>query len=131
VPGANTPTLAGIDLGNLGSYTVSVTNTTGLPCSKTSTPVVIADSATTKLFIYPSPNEGQFRVAYYTAVTNAKNTLVIFDSKGSQVYNRSYTMSTPYQLMNVDMRQHAGGIYRVVLFNQAGKKLAHGAVVIQ
>jgi hypothetical protein len=131
VTGAGSPTLSGIDLNNLGSYTVTVTNSTGLPCSKTSTPILIADSASAKLFIYPSPNAGQFQVAYYTPGTNAKNTLVIFDAKGARVYSRSFTMNSPYQLMPVDMRQHSSGIYRVLLFNQAGKKLADGSVVIQ
>lgn len=131
VTGAGSPTLPGIGLGNLGSYTVTVTNTTGLPCSNTSLPVQIADSATAKLFIYPSPNAGEFQAVYYTTGTNVKNTLVVFDAKGARVYSRTYTLNSPYQLMPVDMRHHSRGIYRVVLFNQAGKKMAAGAVVIQ
>jgi len=131
VSGATTATLAGIDLDDLGSYTVTVTNTTGLPCSNTSAALAISDSATTKLFIYPSPNAGQFKVSYYTPGANAKNTLTIYDSKGAHVYTRSYALSSPYQIMNVDMRQHGRGIYHVVLFDKTGKKLADGAVVIQ
>ncbi len=131
VPGATTATLSGIDLGDVGSYTVTVTNTTGLACSNTSPAMVIADSATTKLFIYPSPNGGQFSVAYYTPGTGAKNTLVIYDSKGAQVYSRSYALTSPYQIMSVDLRQHGRGIYRVALFDKTGKKMADGSVVIQ
>ncbi len=131
VPGATLSTLAGIDLANLGNYTVTVTNTSGLPCSNTSTPKLIGDSATTKLFIYPSPNNGQFKVAYYTPGTNAINRLIIFDSKGSQVYNRTYNLLSPYQLMNVDLRQHGRGIYRVIVFDKTGLKMATGSVVIQ
>ncbi len=131
VPGATTAILSGIDLSDVGSYTVTVTNTTGLPCNNTSPAKVIADSATTKLFIYPSPNGGQFSVVYYTPGTNAKNTLVIYDSKGAQVYNRSYAITSPYQTMPVDLRQHGRGIYRVALFDKTGKKIADGSVVIQ
>lgn len=131
VPGGTTPTLTGIDLSDVGSYTVTVTNTTGLPCSNTSAAVAIADSATTKLFIYPSPNAGQFSVAYYTPGTNAKNTIVVYDSKGAHVYTKSYSLLSPYQVMSVDMRQHARGIYRVVLFDRTGKKMADGSVVLQ
>ena len=131
VPGATLSTLAGIDLTNLGNFTVTVTNTSGLPCSNTSTPKLIGDSATTRLFIYPSPNNGQFKVAYYTPGTNAINRLIIFDSKGSQVYNRTYNLLSPYQLMNVDLRQHGRGIYRVIVFDKIGLKMAAGSVVIQ
>ncbi|HEV7781775.1 MAG TPA: S8 family serine peptidase [Chitinophagaceae bacterium] len=131
VAGATTSALTGIDLDDLGSYTVTVTNTTGLPCTNTSTAMVIKDSVTTKLFIYPSPNSGQFKVAYYTSGANAVNRLVIYDSKGAMVYNRTYPISSPYQTMNVDMLRYNAGIYHVVLFDKAGKKLADGTVVIQ
>ena len=131
ISGATTTTLTGIDLEDVGSYTVTVTNTTGLPCSNTSAALAISDSATTRLVIYPSPNSGQFNVRYYTTGTNVQNRLVIYDSKGAQVYNRGYAISSPYQIMNVDMRQHGRGIYRVVLFDRTGKKLADGSVVIQ
>ncbi len=131
VPGATSATLAGIDLDKLGSYTVTVTNTTGLSCSNTSPALAISDSATTRLFIYPSPNAGQFKIAYYTSGANASNRVIIYDAKGSHVYNRSYPITSPYQTMNVDMRQHGRGVYRVVLFDRLGKKLADGSVVIQ
>ena len=131
VTGATLSTLTGIDLDDLGSYTVTVTNTSGLPCTNTSAPKLIADSASSKLFIYPSPNNGQFKVAYYTPGTNALNRLIIFDSKGSQVFNRTYNLLSPYQLMNVDLRQHGRGIYRVIVFDKAGIKMASGSVVIQ
>jgi hypothetical protein len=132
IPGATGATLANIDLNGLGSYTVTVTNAgTGLPCSNTSSALAIADSATTKLFIYPSPNNGQYSVVYYTASTNAKNTVVVYDSKGAMVFKRTYTLSSPYQQMNVDMQRNSKGIYRVLLFNSAGQKLGQGSVVIQ
>ncbi len=131
VPGATTATLTGIDLDDLGSYTVMTTNTTGLLCSNTSAALVIGDSATSKLFIYPSPNGGQFKVRYYTTGANAQNTLVIFDSKGGRIYSGNYLIGSPYQIMDVDIRQHGRGIYRVVLFSRAGKKIADGSVVVQ
>ncbi len=131
IPGATSATLSGITLDGIGSYTVTVTNTTGLPCSNISPAKTIADSATTKLFIYPSPNSGQFKVVYYSPGTNVKNTLTIYDSKGARVYTKLYTLNSPYQVMDVDLSRNRGGIYRVVVSNAAGKKLAVGDVVIQ
>lgn len=130
ITGATSNTISGINLDGIGSYTVTVTNTTGLACSNTSPAVAIGDSATTKLFIYPSPNNGNFRVVYYSPGTNVKNTLTIYDSKGALVLNQVYTLNSPYQAMYVDMSRNRGGLYRVVLTNAAGKKVATGTVSI-
>ena len=130
VPGGTTSTLTDIDLDDLGSYTVTVTNTTGLPCAGTSPALVISDSASTRLFIYPSPNAGEFKVTYYTQ-GNTQHTIVIFDSKGAMVYRRTHPITAPYQRLDVDMRRNSKGLYRVVLFDKNGKKLADGSVVLQ
>jgi hypothetical protein len=130
IPGATASTLAGINIDGLGSYTVTVTNTTGLPCSNTSLARAITDSATNKLFIYPSPNNGHFRVVYHTPGTNVKYTLTIYDSKGALVLKDVYTINSPYQGMEVELLRNRGGLYRVVLSDASGKKLGVGAVVI-
>jgi hypothetical protein len=131
IPGAGGPTLMGLTLDDLGSYTVVVNNTTGLPCTSTSPVKVLSDSATTRLFIYPSPNEGQFSVVFYTIGANARNTVTVYDSKGAQVFSRHYAIQSPYQRMDVDMRRHGKGVYRVVLHDRNGKKLGDGSVLIQ
>ncbi len=131
IPAANGSALTGININDLGDYTVSVTNVTGLPCSNSSDILSITDSVTYNLFIFPSPNNGQFNVAYYTTGSNASNTLVIFDAKGARVYSASYSITSPYQLMKVDMRQHGSGVYLVLLYDRNGKKIAKGKVLIQ
>ncbi len=131
IPGATGSTITGLDLDDLGDYTVVVNNTTGLPCTSTSPEFVVKDSATTKLFIYPSPNSGQFQVTYYTIGANAKNTIRIIDSKGAEVYTRSHSILAPYQRLDVDLRRFGKGVYRVVLFDRNGKKLGDGSVLIQ
>ena len=131
IPAANGSALTGININDLGDYTVSVTNVTGLPCSNSSDILSITDSVTYNLFIFPSPNNGQFNVAYYTTGSNASNTLVIFDAKGARVYSASYSITSPYQLMKVDMRQHGSGVYMVMLYDRNGKKIAKGKVLIQ
>lgn len=131
VPGATSASITGINLNNLGSYTVTVTNATGLPCSKTSNAVVISDSASSRLFIFPSPNNGQFTVSYYNEAANDVYTLTITDSKGALLYQKTNTVSSSYQMIPVDIRRHGGGLYIVTLHNKAGKKIATGKVLVQ
>lgn len=127
VPGASAATL-NVNLDQLGSYTVTVTNPGN--CSNTSALVTISDSASTKLFILPNPNSGQFDVIYYSAASNT-HILRIFDSKGAIVYSNAYPITGPYQRMSVDMRSGGKGTYVVALFNNSGKRVATGKVVIQ
>ncbi len=131
IPASSGSTLTGVNIYDLGNYTVSVTNRTGLPCSNLSNALAISDSASNNLFIFPNPNSGQFNVAYYSPGTNVNNTLVIFDSKGARVYSRVYSIMSPYQMMNVDLRQHGRGVYLVALFDRSGKKIAKGKVMIR
>lgn len=131
IPGASSNTITGIALSGIGNYTVTVTNTSGLPCSNTSPIKAITDSVTAKLFIYPSPNDGEFKVAYYTPGSNVKNTLTIFDMLGRMVYTKVYTISSPYQTMDVDLRRFGKGEYQVVLSDASGKKIAVGQAVTQ
>ncbi len=131
IPGATSQTLTGIDVNKLGSYTVSVTNTSGLPCTNTSTAFAVADSATTKLFIMPNPNRGKFYVSYHSS-SNTNYMLTVYDTKGALIYQKQYNISSPYQLMEVNLA-FAGrkGLYHLVLTGNGGKRIATGKVVIQ
>lgn len=128
VPGASGNSIY-IDHNQLGSYSVRVTNSGN--CSTTSALVNIADSASTRLFILPNPNSGVFDVVYHSSAATNNHTLVIFDSKGTLVYRKAYPISGPYQRMPVDMRNSGKGEYIVTLFNNSGKRVASGKVVIQ
>lgn len=128
VPGGNTQSIQVNSL-QLGSYSVMVTNSGG--CSNTSALLPVSDSATAKLFIFPSPNRGNFEVSYYSGTSNAARQLVIYDSRGARVYMKSYIATTAYYREPVDMRRYGKGIYRVVLFDQQGKTMATGSVVIE
>jgi hypothetical protein len=130
IPSATTPSIADIDLDDRGAYSVRVTNTTGLPCANTSSDLVIKDSVSNKLFIYPSPNTGQFRVTWYSASATTF-TLNLYDSKGAKVYSSKHSVTGAYQPINMDMRVSGKGVYRVVLFDKTGNKLADGSVVVQ
>jgi len=127
IPGALGTTLT-VHLDQLGSYSVQVTNAGN--CSNTSSIVSISDSASVKLFILPNPNRGQFDVIYHSAMANM-HSLRIFDSKGALAFRNDYPITGPYQPMRVDMRNAGKGTYVVSLFNNSGKRVASGKVVIQ
>lgn len=130
IAGATGVTIQGIDLAQLGDYSVRVANQIGLPCSNLSNVVAIGDSATQRLFILPNPSKGQFEVAYYAA-GNEQYTLTIYDGRGALAFRRSYPIAGAYQRMAVDIRQHASGIYQLVLTDRSGKRLANGKVLIR
>jgi hypothetical protein len=118
------------DVTTLGNYRVDIINPiTG--CNNQSSLLLIKDSASSRLFIFPSPNSGQFTVAYYNAGgNNTQQTITIYDSHGAKVYNGIFAVTSPYQLNSIDMRRALRGIYYVVLGNSSGKKTAEGKVLI-
>ncbi|MEQ1675808.1 MAG: S8 family serine peptidase [Chitinophagaceae bacterium] len=130
IPGATGATLSGMDIDDLGSYTVTVTNTSGLPCSNTSPALALLDSAITKLFIMPNPNSGEFDVAYYSAGTD-RYTVSLYDSKGAIIFSKSANIGAPYQRIHVNIKQHGRGVYQVVLTDKSGKRIANGQVLVQ
>ena len=129
VPGATTERIV-VDVDNLGDYSVMVNDVNG--CTNSSASLTISEAANDILFIYPSPNTGQFQVRYYNLNGNAVNprTLSIYDSKGARVFSRTYNITLPYSRMDVDMSNYSKGIYRVELGDVNGKRLKTGSVVI-
>lgn len=128
VSGNNSP--LNVTLDNLGSYTMTVTNNSVPPCTNTSAALVIADSVTTKLFVYPNPTDGAFQVRYYTATIGA-HTVSVYDAKGALVFTKAYPVINTYQQLDVDLKKHGSGVYQVVLHDKNGKKLAAKQVVVQ
>ncbi|HQY12998.1 MAG TPA: T9SS type A sorting domain-containing protein, partial [Ferruginibacter sp.] len=120
------------DVNQLGTYTVIATigSCTSLPAS-----IVISDSASSKLWIYPSPNTGLFTVSYYVPGASSTNRttqkLTIHASDGKLVYSKELAISQPYQLEKVDLRRSGHGVYYVVLRDAGGKKIKTGEVVIR
>lgn len=130
VPGATSQTLSvGVD--GLGSYTVRVTSVLG--CTALSNAVNITDSASNKLFITPNPSNGVFKVRYYTSATNYGflRYLLVYDSKGGQVFNKPFTVTAPYMSMDVTGVHLAPGIYHVVVTDYRGEALVSGKALVQ
>ena len=130
VPGATGNTLV-VDVDALGEYTVSVADANGcgnaVPAS-----ITITDAPNDIMFIYPSPNTGQFQIRYHSAAGNnpLPRIVNIYDSKGARVYSKTYTVSVPYTRMVVDMSGFQKGIYQVELADRNGKRIKTGRVVI-
>ena len=129
VPGATNERIV-VDVDNMGDYSVMVNDVNG--CTNSSASLTISEAANDILFIYPSPNTGQFQVRYYNLNGNAVNprTLSIYDSKGARVFSRTYNITLPYSRMDVDMSNYSKGIYRVELGDVNGKRIKTGSVVI-
>src|SRR5690606_1843530 len=84
IPGVTGTTYV-VDSVEVGDYRVDIVNqVTG--CNNTSNVLVIGTTASERLFIFPSPNNGQFTVSYYnSAGVSSQRSIVVFDSKGSRV----------------------------------------------
>ncbi|MDB5203721.1 MAG: hypothetical protein JWQ27_3130 [Ferruginibacter sp.] len=130
VTGATNNTLK-VDVDNLGAYFVRVNDVNG--CNSQSASINISDSVNNEiLFIYPSPNSGQFQVRYFSANGNnpLPRKLTIYDGKGARVFSRTYTIAGPYSKMDVDMKNHGKGIYMVELADVQGNRIKTGRVLI-
>ncbi|GAB2810501.1 GEVED domain-containing protein [Ferruginibacter profundus] len=113
----------------IGDYTLSVTDAKG--CSNTSTVFYLGDSVSNRLFITPNPNNGKFQVIYHnTRYNSLHRKLTVYDSWGTRIWTRDYTVSGTYQPMDVDMRNYPAGIYLIQLGDFNGKPLASGNVFI-
>lgn len=121
-----------VDVDALGTYTVEVSDANGcgnaVPAS-----ITISSAANDILFIYPSPNSGQFQVRYFSELgaTAYPRLLNMYDSKGSRVFSKSYSITSPYTRLDVDASRLSRGIYSVELIDFNGNRLKTGRVLIQ
>jgi hypothetical protein len=103
----------------------------GLTCSNQSAVVTIDATVSNKLFIFPSPNDGNFTVSYYNnGGTSTQRSISIFDSKGARVFSGQFPVTGPYTLIPINLQKANTGIYYVVIGDATGKKLAEGKVHI-
>jgi subtilisin-like proprotein convertase family protein len=129
------PTVSGAtypaDVDRLGNYQVMITDVNG--CSNSTNILPITDSLSSRLFIYPNPNQGQFQVRYHSVTGNSSlpRMLAIYDAKGALVMTQNYTIGKPYDRMDVDFRKLSKGVYAINLLDRNGKRLAHGKVIVQ
>ncbi len=118
-----------VDIDHLGDYSVTVTDVNG--CVNSSNHLLISDSLTSRVFIYPNPNGGVFFVRYdpnHTSVTPFG--LNIYDAIGKRIYSQTYPLGAPYAAMKVDMSNFSTGMYSVEVTDVDGNRLGIGRVEI-
>jgi len=123
-----------VTVANPGSYQVRIHETwpSSIFCSSLSQVVTIDASVSSKLFIFPSPNDGNFTVSYYNNGGNStQRRIIIFDSKGSTVFDRKFPVAGSYTLIPVNLEKANRGIYYVVVGDVNGMKLAEGRVHVR
>ena len=128
IPGATLSTYT-VDIDHLGSYVLKVTDVNG--CTNISNTIVIGDSVSGRVFIYPNPNTGRFQVRYnpmHNAVTPYG--INIIDALGKRVLTQQYTLGVPYAPMYVDLSNAGSGVYWVEVVDVDGNRLAMGRVEI-
>ncbi|MGB5006155.1 MAG: hypothetical protein WBO39_04410, partial [Ferruginibacter sp.] len=131
VPGANSLTLV-VHADELGQYTARATAATG--CTALSNAITITAESSNQLFITPNPNNGQFKVRFYTSANalGFVRHLVMFAENGQKVFDQTYPITAPYSSMDIDARRLPKGIYIVMLTDAFGNEvLATGKVIIQ
>lgn len=119
-----------VDSVEVGNYQVKILNpTTG--CNNQSNVLVIGATASSNLFIFPTPNTGRFTVSYYNSSGAAgKQSLAIYDTRGQRVYNAQVNVNGPYTLHDVNLTGVSRGIYYVVIGDGSGKKITESKVMI-
>jgi Metallo-peptidase family M12B Reprolysin-like/Secretion system C-terminal sorting domain len=131
IPGATSNTYT-VTVNNLGVYRAVVTDQATGTCINQSNTLTIGASPSDKLFIFPSPNDGQFTVTYYNGQTvSTTQGITIYDSYGRRVYNNIFPVNQAYQLHKIDLRRYSAGVYLVVIRDFSGKKIKTGKVVIR
>lgn len=123
-----------VNVNDLGAYQVAIRETwpSNLFCSSLSPVVTITANVSDRLFIFPSPNDGNFSVSYYNAgLSNTQRRIRVIDGKGAVVFDQLFAISGPYTIIPVNLTRASRGLYYVVVGDAAGQKLAEGKVHVR
>ena len=123
-----------INVENTGAYQVKIQEvfTGGLTCANQSAIVTIEATPSDKLFVFPTPNDGQFTVSYYNnGGNNTTRSVTVYDSRGTRVKVKTFSVSGPYTLLSLDIRPAQKGIYYIVVGDANGKVLARRNIAVQ
>jgi hypothetical protein len=136
---ANTGNTRIVNIEQVGNYQVNiqevfapdVNNPNSITCANQSQVVSITAEVSNRLFIFPSPNDGQFTVSYYNGSSgSSQRSVTIFDAHGAKVYHAKFSVSGAYTLLPINIRTASRGIYFVVIGDPSGKRIAKGNVVV-
>ncbi len=130
VSGANSSTLSGITVDQLGTYTASITTANG--CTVLSAPLVIKDSVTDKLFVYPNPTNGKFKIRYYSSRQSFGflRTVTVYNSFGERVYLKKLPVTGAYSSMDIDISNAGRGLFILVVSDFYGTRLVTSKIEV-
>ncbi len=124
----NTNVLSGLDVDAIGDLYVTFTDQNG--CSANSNTITLKAKQDFQFFVYPVPNDGRFAVRFYAYTLGVKRTLRVWDSKGTVVFSKEFTMNANYERMDVDISKYSAGAYHVELQDAGGKLLGSTTIVV-
>jgi len=125
--GTVNPLIVNVD--GIGTYTVRITDVNG--CTNTSGSIVIGDSTSGRVWIYPNPTGGVFGVRYNPTHNNVlPRGINIYDATGKRILTQKYTLGIPFAPMVVDLSNYSSGVYWVEVVDVDDQRLAVGRVEI-
>ena len=114
-----------VDFENRGSYTAMAIS----ECTNMSNTLIIGDSATSKMFIYPNPNNGQFYIQFFGTDQSKSGKITMFDSKGSRVISQTFNLTSSYEKIEVIAKKLAAGTYMIMVNDSKGNKINSGKLI--
>jgi hypothetical protein len=123
ITGATGTTLGPLDIDDIGRYNVIYTDLNG--CVNTSSDFLVTGELSIDFWVYPNPTTGRFQVRFNN-LNGEVAKVKVYNPLGQLVFQQRVTTGpTTYSRIDVDLSNHAGGIYTVELLN--GSDLRVGA----
>lgn len=114
-----------VDFEDRGSYTAKAIS----ECTNISNTLIIGDSATSNMFIYPNPNNGQFYIQFFGTDQSQSGKITMYDSKGAKVVSQVFNLSTNYEKIEVIAKKLAAGTYLIMINDSKGNKINSGKLI--
>ncbi len=114
-----------VDFEGRGSYTAKALS----ECNNISNTLIIGDSATSNMFIYPNPNNGQFYIQFFGRGQSQSGKITIYDSKGAKVISQAFNLTTNYEKIEVIAKKLAAGTYMIMVNDSKGNKINSGKLI--
>jgi hypothetical protein len=108
-----------------GSYTAMALS----ECTNMSNTLIIGDSATSSMFIYPNPNNGQFYIQFFGTDQSQSGKITMFDAKGAKVFSQAFNLTTNYEKIEVIAKKLAAGTYMIMVNDSKGNKINSGKLI--
>ena len=128
IPGATGPTLPNLSVMDVGTYRVEYRDVNG--CIAVSADQTLTALISHLLYVYPNPNNGHFKVRFYSTQAGQPVTVRIRNMFSQIVYNAQHTTTSPYSTFDVDISSRPAGVYSVEVRNSAGQLVGASAIPI-